>query len=72
MTPNNVGKRSEVIARNEREHDRIWNAAIEKAAICAGSRPIASVVLNNKDHELALYVQSVYIYTAAEIRKLKK
>ena len=27
----NVGKQSEVIARNEREHDRIWNAAIEAA-----------------------------------------
>ena len=29
MTPDDVGKRSEQIARNEREHDRIWNAAIE-------------------------------------------
>jgi len=32
-TPENVGKVSEVIARNEREHDRIWNAAIEAAAL---------------------------------------
>lgn len=32
MTPDDVGKRSEVIARNEREHDRIWKAALDKAA----------------------------------------
>ena len=29
----NVGKRSEQIVRNEREHDKIWNAAIEAAAM---------------------------------------
>ena len=52
----NVGKQREVIARNEREHDRIWNAAIELAA---------REVVVPKDIKLEMKI-------ADKIRKLKK
>jgi len=44
---NKVSEVSAQIKRNEDEHDRIWNAAIEAAAKCAdeaGYEPIGEVI----------------------------
>ena len=57
ITSETVAKMSEQIKRNEREHDRIWNAAIEAAAKWI-------------EHQNCNYEQ--YEIEAEEIRKLKK
>lgn len=49
---NKTGKQTEQVARNEREHDRIWNAAIEAAAQCSEQQNVPQFFISEQIRKL--------------------